>query len=104
MAGKAHFWVDQPFMLEGRPHRPVGWFTFSWTPLRDEQGAVAGFMCVGSESTERVLAERQLVESMDEGYSIIEIIQDEESRPVDYRFIRTNPAFLEQTGLQNAEG
>jgi PAS domain S-box-containing protein len=104
MAGEAHFWVDQPFMLEGRPDRPIGWFTFSWTPLRDEQGAVAGFMCVGSESTERVLAERQLVESMDEGYCVIEIIQDEESRPMDYRFIRTNPAFVEQTGLNNAEG
>jgi PAS domain S-box-containing protein len=104
MGGEAHFWVDQPFMLTSRPNRPIGWFTVSWTPLRDETGAVAGFMSVGSESTERVLAERQLVEVMDEGFCVIEIIYDEESRPVDFRYIRTNPAFEEQTGLQNAKG
>lgn len=104
MAGEAQFWVDQAFVLSGRPNRPIGWFTASWTPLRDEQGIVAGFLCVGSETTERVLAERQLVESMDEGYCVIESIFDENSRPVDYRFIKSNPAFSKQTGLQDAEG
>lgn len=104
MAGQAQYWADQPVKLAGRPNRPIGWFTFSWTPLRDDHGAVAGLMCVGSESTERVLAEQQLVESMDEGYCVIEIVQDKEFRPIDYRFIRTNQAFVEQTGLQGAEG
>jgi signal transduction histidine kinase len=104
IAGQAQFWIDQPVMLSGRPDRPVGWFTFSWTPLRDESGTVVGLMCVGAENTERVLAERQLVESMDEGYCVIEIVFDANACPVDYRFVSTNPAFVQQTGLENANG
>lgn len=57
MAGKAQYFVDFPAALMGRPDRPLGWFTFSWTPLYDDAGDVAGFYCVATETTERVEAE-----------------------------------------------
>ncbi|MBK1658413.1 PAS domain-containing hybrid sensor histidine kinase/response regulator [Paracraurococcus ruber] len=60
MAGQAQHFVDRPVPLASRPDRPMSWFTFSWTPLRDETGAVAGFFCAATETTEKVLAERAL--------------------------------------------
>jgi signal transduction histidine kinase/CheY-like chemotaxis protein len=47
---------------------------------------------------------RSLVESMDEGFCVIQLIFDAVGRAQDYRFIETNPAFVEQTGLVHAEG
>ncbi len=59
LRGQAHYFVDCPVALQGRAGRPTSWFTFSWTPLRDDEGRVAGFICVAAETTEQVLA-RQL--------------------------------------------
>jgi PAS domain S-box-containing protein len=56
MAGNAQHFVDMPIALAGRPGLPVGWFTFSYTALRDE-GAIQGFYCAATETTEKVLAE-----------------------------------------------
>jgi PAS domain S-box-containing protein len=53
------------------------------------------------ESEERY---RNLFESMDEGYCIIQMIFDKDDEPVDYRFLEMNPAFGKLTGLKNAEG
>ncbi|HKP70256.1 MAG TPA: PAS domain S-box protein [Pyrinomonadaceae bacterium] len=47
---------------------------------------------------------RTLFESMDEGYCIIEVIFDNEDRPVDYRFVEVNSAFERQAGMQNVTG
>ena len=42
---------------------------------------------------------RQLFESMTEGFALHEIVQDEEGKPVNYRFLSVNPAFERLTGL-----
>jgi PAS domain S-box-containing protein len=47
---------------------------------------------------------RTLFNTMIEGFCIIEVIFDSDSRPIDYRFLEMNPAFTDQTGLQNAQG
>ena len=62
LAGQAQMFVDEPMPLAGRG-RDISWFTFSWTPLRDDDGKVAGFLTVGVETTEKVLAEQALAES-----------------------------------------
>ena len=45
-----------------------------------------------------------LFESIDEGFCIIEVIFDATRKPVDYRFVEVNPAFVEHTGLTDALG
>ena len=49
------------------PHRSGGpapaWFTFSYSPLHDDAGAVAGLFITAVETTARVLAETRLRES-----------------------------------------
>jgi len=47
---------------------------------------------------------RTLFNAIDEGFCIIELIFDENEKPIDYRFLETNPAFEKQTGLFNAQG
>ncbi|HEX6983223.1 MAG TPA: GAF domain-containing protein [Balneolaceae bacterium] len=53
------------------------------------------------ESEERY---RNLFESIDEGYCIIEMLFDDDDKPVDYRFLEVNHAFKKQTGYKDAVG
>lgn len=47
---------------------------------------------------------RGLFESMDQAFCIIDVIFDDTKKPIDYRFIETNPSFEKQSGLVNANG
>jgi PAS domain S-box-containing protein len=46
---------------------------------------------------------RNLFNSIDEGFCVIELIYQNE-KPVDYHFLEVNPSFEKQTGLHEAEG
>ena len=59
LAGDAQHFVDMPIALTGRPGVPVGYFTFSYTALRDDDGNIAGFYCAATETTDKVLAEQR---------------------------------------------
>jgi PAS domain S-box-containing protein len=47
---------------------------------------------------------RNLFNSIDEGFCIIEIIFDRHKKPVDYLFLEVNPSFEKQSGLHEATG
>lgn len=47
---------------------------------------------------------RALFNSIDEGFCVIEMIFDEAGKPVDYRFLKVNPAFERHTGIIGAVG
>jgi len=47
---------------------------------------------------------RRLFESLNDGFCTIEVIFDDHSEPVDYRFLEVNPAFEAQTGLRDVRG
>lgn len=47
---------------------------------------------------------RKLFESLNEGFCTIELIFDDDSDPVDYRFLEVNSAFALQTGLHDVAG
>lgn len=58
--------------------------------------------------TKELLARRateryqNVINSMDEGFCVVDLIFDGENRCIDYRFADMNPVFERQTGLQNA--
>ncbi|PRY51551.1 PAS domain S-box-containing protein [Arcticibacter pallidicorallinus] len=57
--------------------------------------------CLLRQSEEKY---RDLFDSMDEGYCIIQILFNEENEPYDWIFLEVNPAFEKNNGLTNAVG
>jgi PAS domain S-box-containing protein len=60
MSGEATYREDLPLLMNRRGYDEQTWFTFSYSPVRDENGKVAGMFCAVSETTQKVLAERAL--------------------------------------------
>jgi PAS domain-containing protein len=122
MAGKPQLWEDARFELGGLAEGLTpGWFTASWTPVRLESGAVGGFMVVATETSALHVAEmvragseaalresderyRTLLESIEEAYAVIEVLEDEQGNRTDFRILDVNPAFTHHTGLRDPIG
>jgi PAS domain S-box-containing protein len=120
--GQAQYSMDHPLTLAGREGEPLSWFSFSWTPIRDDHSRVAGFYCAALETTEKIQAEAALLESreealrvsedryrtlfdaMDEGFCILELMFDSSERAYDYRFLEANQAFERHSGMAGALG
>jgi PAS domain S-box-containing protein len=47
---------------------------------------------------------RSLFNSIDEGFCVVEMVFDQNGRPVDYLFVELNPSFENQTGIRGALG
>jgi PAS domain S-box-containing protein len=47
---------------------------------------------------------RTLFESIDQGFCTIQVLFDEQDKPVDYRFLSVNPGFERQTGMRDSVG
>jgi PAS domain S-box-containing protein len=63
MAGHATYREDLPLLMNRKGYDEQTWFTFSYSPVRDESGQVAGMFCACTETTQKVLAERAMRES-----------------------------------------
>jgi PAS domain S-box-containing protein len=62
IAGEASYREDLPLLMNRRGFDEQTWFTFSYSPVRDETGSVAGMFCAVQETTDRVVANRALRE------------------------------------------
>jgi PAS domain S-box-containing protein len=61
-------WDEALLLFLSRSGYPEeSYHTFSYSPLRDDDSAVVGMLCVVSEDTERVIAERRMVTLRDLG-------------------------------------
>jgi PAS domain S-box-containing protein len=107
----------EAFRLEYRLRHKNGeyrWAIDAASPWFGEGGMFKGYIGSVVDIHDRKQAEealrrsenryRTLFESMNEGFCVIEMLFDAHNRPCDYRFLEMNPAFEQQTGLQQAEG
>jgi hypothetical protein len=65
--GKATWDEALLLFLEWSGYPEETYHTFSYSPLRDDAGAVVGMLCVVSEDTERIIAERRMATLRDLG-------------------------------------
>ena len=92
----------------------LGWTSSHAIPLLDADGEIVEWFGTASDVTQQKQAEqalreseeryRNLFNSMDEGYCIIEMIFDVNDKPVDYRYLEINPSFEALTGMDGALG
>ncbi|HEX8034523.1 MAG TPA: ATP-binding protein, partial [Ktedonobacterales bacterium] len=70
--GKATWSDDQFLPLERSGYAEECYFTFSYSPIQDESGGVAGVFCAVTETTSRVLAERRTRTARDVAAAIVD--------------------------------
>lgn len=108
--------TGEPYALELAARRPDGAVWRCWArggAVRDANGVItrlAGF-CQDVTELAGLLKERNfsgedcpsVFRTMHAGFAVHEIICDEAGEPVDYRFLKVNPAFERMTGLRAAD-
>ena len=62
LGGHSTYREDLPLVMNRKGYDEETWFTFSYSPVRDQSGKVAGMFCAVSETTNKILAERALRE------------------------------------------
>ncbi len=82
---------DLPLLIQRNGFEEQAWFTFSYTPLRDDEGAIRGLVCTVWETTDKVKAQQELAASLDEARRRQHLHEEVEER---YRLARlaTNDA------------
>ena len=63
LAGEANYREDLPLVMNRKGYDEQTWFTFSYSPVRDESGAIVGMFCACTETTKRRQAEDALRQS-----------------------------------------
>jgi signal transduction histidine kinase len=59
LAGEATYSENLPLVMLRKGHEEQTWFTFSYSPVRDDRGTIAGMYCACTETTGQVLSERR---------------------------------------------
>ncbi|MDO9112970.1 MAG: PAS domain-containing protein [Polaromonas sp.] len=106
LGGEAFFIENLPLRMRRHGYDEDTWFTFSYSPVRDETGAIAGLYCACAETTAMVLAERhqraeqerlQTMFSQAPGFVAV-------TRGPDHVFEIANHAYLQLTGFREVIG
>jgi PAS domain S-box-containing protein len=59
LAGEAIWYENLHLVLQRNGYPEDAWYTFSYSPVRDEHGAIGGMFCACTETTGEILARRQ---------------------------------------------
>ncbi|MDN4633632.1 GAF domain-containing protein [Sphingomonas sp. PsM26] len=59
LAGEPSRFADRPLTMVRGGELEETWWSFSYSPLRDETGSIVGMLCVTSETTERFLGDQR---------------------------------------------
>ena len=65
LKGEGTYQENLPLLMNRRGFEEQTWFTFSYSPVRDESGHIAGMFCACTEATAQVLAEARLQQETD---------------------------------------
>jgi PAS domain S-box-containing protein len=61
MSGREAIYVEaQPLIMERNGYREETYYTFSYSPIPNDDGSIGGMICANTDDTQRVIGERQL--------------------------------------------
>ena len=97
---------DRPFYIERNGGGETVYFDISYSAVREADGAVAGVLCIVSETTSRVLTQRhlatereRLAQMFEQAPSFMAMLEGP-----DHRFALANPAYRRLLGRQDILG
>jgi signal transduction histidine kinase/ActR/RegA family two-component response regulator len=106
LRGEATYADRMYLVMNRRGYEEPTWFTFSYSPVRDETGLIAGMYCACVEVTEQVLAEKYRNEEnerfralFEQAPGIIAVL-----RGPDHTFELTNQSYLQLIGHRQIIG
>lgn len=114
--GEPFYAYEFPITLHRHGKEELLYFDFVYKAVYSDgdDKKASGIISVGHDVTPQVQARRSIAESeakyrnlfqsMDQGFCVLEMIFDENNKPLDYRFLEANPIFEKQTGLKDAVG
>ncbi len=106
LAGEAQVFEDLPIPMMRHGYRETPFFSFSYTQLNDESGQVAGLFCAATETTAKVLAEREVAAEKDRLRELFEQAPGIMCmlRGPDHVFELTNAAYRQLVGHRDLIG
>ena len=100
-------------LVNRRGYDEQTWFTFSYSPVRDDDGVLRGMFCTCYETTDEKRAQaalaaseelsRHVFEQIQSGLVVGELVFDDAQRPVDWRYLGANPAWERLVGVGRAD-
>lgn len=106
LAGETFFMENLPLRMQRKGEEEDTWFTFSYSPVIDEQGRTAGFYCACAETTATVLAEQRhrlqqerLQALFEQAPGFLAVV-----RGPDHVFEVVNPGYLQLVGRRQVVG
>jgi signal transduction histidine kinase/ActR/RegA family two-component response regulator len=106
LQGEGTYWEKLPLLMNRHGYDEQTWFTFSYSPVRDDDGAIAGVYCACVEVTGQVLAERyrdeenkRLVTLFEQAPGIIAVL-----RGPQHMFEITNKSYMQMIGRTDLVG
>lgn len=101
LAGEATWSENLPLTMERKGFREATWWTFSYSPIRDDARAIAGMFCACVETTEQILAEQR---SLAERERLFDMSRDLFGVATLDGFLKTvNPAWSRTLGRPDEE-
>ena len=111
MRGEGSVWhEDRLVPLTRHGERQDVWWTYGYSPIEDEAGIHGVLVICNDVTRDHLLRQRleqtnhALIETMDDGFCLLEMIHDADGHAVDYRFLEANRAFAGHTGLVDSVG
>jgi signal transduction histidine kinase len=89
--GVATWSEDLLLVMERNIPREENYFTFSYSPIRDDAGRVPGIFCACYESTGQVIGERRLQTLRDLGQTVMDVKSAEEACEAAAKTLEVNP-------------
>lgn len=106
LAGETTFRENLPLIMNRSGFDEQTWFTFSYSPVRNESGRVAGMFCTCTEITAQVLADKQLSTERERQRLMLKEMPGFAALLVgpEHRYEYVNDAYVEIAGLRDYIG